>query len=154
MKARPFFNMQLGEKSYSIEEAISLALGIALDKKAARPLALDLRSLGAFTEYFLILSGQSGRQVSAIAEGIRMFFKSTFGLNPTSVDGFESQTWILLDYGYFFVHVFQEPTRNMYQLEQLWSKAKVLEIDEQEATKLFSDAKAEFTALNGMQPEL
>jgi ribosome-associated protein len=142
MENKPYLKLTQGDTTYNLEDAVALAYAVALDKKALRPVALDLRSLGAFTECFLILSGQSGRQVSSIAEGIRMFFKNVFGLLPTSVDGYESQNWILLDYGYFFVHIFQEPTRNLYQLEQLWSKAKEMEISEVTAQELYKQALA------------
>ncbi len=60
-----------------------------------------------------------------------MFFKTAFGLNPVSVDGMETCTWVLIDYGFMFVHIFQEPTRDLYQLEQLWSKARNLPASEE-----------------------
>jgi ribosome-associated protein len=132
----------IGERRFSREDMAVLAIAAAMDKKAARPVLLDLRSQGAFTEYFAIVSATNARQVSAVAEGIRMFFKQAFGLQALSVDGMESQTWVLLDYGFLFVHVFQEPTRELYQLEQLWSKGRLVEFTEESATALYGEAKA------------
>lgn len=132
----------LGERRFSREEMAVLAIAAAMDKKAVRPVLLDLRSQGSFTEYFAIVSASNARQVAAVAEGIRMFFKHTFGLQALSVDGMESQTWVLLDYGFLFVHVFQEPTRELYQLEQLWSKGRLVELTEESATSLYTEAKA------------
>ena len=131
----------IGDRRFSREDMAVIAIAAAMDKKAVRPVLLDLRSQGAFTEYFAIVSASNARQVSAVAEGIRMFFKHTFGLQALSVDGMESQTWVLLDYGFLFVHVFQEPTRELYQLEQLWSKGRLVEFTEESANALFIETK-------------
>lgn len=133
--------MKLKEKTFSTEDLVLLATGAAFEKKATRPVVLDLRSQGAFTEYFLVCSASNARQAAAIADGVKVFFKETFGLSPLGSDGYESLTWVLLDYGSFFVHVFQEPTRELYQLEQLWSKARYVEFTEQAVTKLLNDTR-------------
>jgi ribosome-associated protein len=70
-----------------------------------------------------------------------MFFKHTFGLQPLSVDGMESQTWVLLDYGFLFVHVFQDPTRELYQLELLWSKGRLVSFTEESANALYGEVR-------------
>jgi ribosome-associated protein len=132
----------IGDRRFSREEIAVIAVAAAMDKKAVRPVLLDLRSQGAFTEYFAIVSASNARQVSAVAEGIRLFFKQNFGLQALSVDGMESQTWVLLDYGFLFVHVFQEPTRELYQLEQLWSKGRLVEFTEESANTLYLEAKS------------
>lgn len=132
----------LGDRRFSREEMAVLAVAAAMDKKAFRPVLLDLRSQGAFTEYFAIVSATNARQVTAVAEGVRMFFKQSFGLSPLSVDGLESQTWVLLDYGFLFVHVFQDPTRELYALEQLWSKGRLVAFTEESAGALYGDVRA------------
>lgn len=134
--------IKAGERILEREELVKLAMAIGLEKKATRPLAIDLRSQGAFTEYFVILSASNGRQVAAVAEEIRLFFRDNLGLQPVSVDGREGRTWILLDYGFLFVHVFQEPTRELYALEQLWSKGRYMTSSEQELSALLSEVKA------------
>ena len=133
--------VRLNGRTFLPEEVASLAIALAMEKKAFRPVLLDLRSQGAFTEYFALVSASNGRQVGAVAEGIRMFFKQTFGINPIAVDGMESLTWVLIDYGFLFIHVFQEPTRELYQLEQLWSKGRVVALNEGEVQSLFDDVK-------------
>ncbi|MEN9809454.1 MAG: hypothetical protein RLZZ488_1021 [Pseudomonadota bacterium] len=134
--------IRAGERILEREELVNLALAIGLEKKATRPLAIDLRSQGAFTEYFAILSATNARQVAAVAEDIRLFFRDELGLQPVAVDGREQRTWILLDYGFLFVHVFQEPTRELYSLEKLWSKGRYLTPTEQELAQLLSEIKA------------
>lgn len=133
-------NYAIGEKVYSHEELAMLALSLAAEKKAVRPLIMDLRSQGAFTEYFAIASAQNSRQVYAAAEEIRQFFKTHLGLKPVSVDGLENSTWVLLDYGFLFVHIFQEATRDLYQLEQLWSKAHLIDVSEEKLAQSYKEA--------------
>ncbi|APJ02783.1 ribosome silencing factor [Silvanigrella aquatica] len=129
----------VGDKELSHEDLAMLAIAVALDKKAVRPTAMDLRSVGAFTELFSIVSASNPRQVYAVAEAIRQFFKSRLGIMPVSVDGLESCTWVLIDYGFLFVHVFQEPTRELYQLEQLWSKAHIIPVSEEKCQELYQE---------------
>ena len=130
----------LGRK-FSPEEVVTLSIAAGMEKKASRPVALDLNRLGAFANYFAILSASNGRQVCAVAEGIRLFIKQAFGISPIMVDGLESQQWVFLDYGFLFVHVFQEATREMYSLEQLWSKGQLIDFTEQSASALLSEVK-------------
>ncbi|MEN9826828.1 MAG: hypothetical protein RI953_2573 [Pseudomonadota bacterium] len=134
--------IRAGDRIIEREELVKLALAIGLEKKATRPLAIDLRNQGAFTEYFAILSATNGRQVAAVAEDIRLFFRDELGLMPVAVDGREQRTWILLDYGFLFVHVFQEPTRELYSLEKLWSKGRYMTPDEKELSELLAEIKA------------
>ncbi|NBX16670.1 MAG: ribosome silencing factor [Proteobacteria bacterium] len=134
--------IRAGERILEREELVKLALAIGLEKKATRPLAIDLRNQGAFTEYFAILSATNARQVAAVAEEIRLFFRDELGLQPVAVDGREQRTWILLDYGFLFVHVFQEPTRELYSLEKLWSKGRYITPADQELAELLAEVKA------------
>ena len=134
--------IRAGERILEREELVKLALAIGLEKKATRPLAIDLRNQGAFTEYFAILSATNARQVAAVAEEIRLFFRDELGLLPVAVDGREQRTWILLDYGFLFVHVFQEPTRELYALEKLWSKGRYITPSDQELSQVLSEVKA------------
>lgn len=130
----------LGGREYTHEDLTKLSIAVACDKKAVRPTILDLRNLStAFTELFAIVSAANNRQVYAIAEEIRLFFKNTFGLNPVAVDGMEACTWVLLDYGFMFIHIFQEPTRELYQLEQLWSKARNISVAEEDFVPLYKE---------------
>ena len=114
----------------SHEEFALLAVGVAIERKAYAPVLLDLKNQESFTEYFAILSASNSRQVAAVADGIRKFFKENFGLRPISVDGMESLNWVLLDYGFVFIHIFQNETRDIYRLEEMWSKARLIPVDE------------------------
>ena len=104
------------------------ALAIALDKKALEPVLLDVRQLCSFTNYQLLISGRSERQVDAIAESIEVGLKP-HGLRVIGAEGARGSQWALLDYGDFVIHVFMHSAREHYDLEGLWSDAPRVPID-------------------------
>ena len=93
-----------------------------LDKKALELKVLYLGAISDFTDYFVIASGSSERQVQAIADGVEERLREA-GLRPLSSEGQSRGQWVLLDYGAFLVHVFTEERRAFYGLERLWSDA-------------------------------
>lgn len=102
--------------------------GYASDKKAEDMAALEVKGLSSLTDYLLLCTGRSDRQVQAIAEGVRMGLKEAFGISPLAVEGYTEGRWVLLDYGEVMVHVFQEPVRRFYDLDGLWANAPVVEL--------------------------
>ena len=104
------------------------ALAVALDKKAVEPVLLDVRELCSFTNYQLIVSGRSDRQVDAIADGITAALKEE-GLRPLGAEAARTGQWALLDYGDFVVHVFLHSAREHYDLEGLWNDAPRIPLD-------------------------
>ena len=95
---------------------------VASDHKALDIEVLDLRTLTSFTDYFIVMSGASDRQVAAIADAIHLGLKEA-GHVPLSEEGFRGGHWALIDYGDVVVHVFYSATREHYQLEKLWFDA-------------------------------
>jgi ribosome-associated protein len=112
----------------SSEELARWALDAALEKKALEPVLLDVRALCSYTEYILLVSGRSDRQVDAIADAISLRLRRT-GSRPIGVEGTTSGQWALLDFGDVVVHVFHHPVREHYDLESLWSDAPRVEIE-------------------------
>ena len=98
---------------------IKAAVKAAQDKKADDILVLDLREAFAFTDFFVVMHGFSSRQNGAIAGAIEQELKRA-GLRPLGVEGAAHGEWILLDYGFFVIHVFSRPARAYYALEKLW----------------------------------
>ena len=94
-----------------------------LAKKAFRLVVLDVRDLTSVADAFVICSGQSNRQVMAIAENIQKDLKKQ-NIMPLNVEGAGEGHWVLLDYGHVIIHVFYEPVRAFYDLEGLWMDAK------------------------------
>lgn len=100
-----------------------LCASYALDKKALRVRVLNVRGLSSLTDYLVIASGQSDRQVQAIAESVRVGLKLNHDLPPLAMEGANEGRWVLLDYGDVMVHVFHEPVRDYYDLDGLWREA-------------------------------
>ncbi len=105
------------------------AVELGLEKKAYDLQLLDVRELSTLTDYLLIASGRSDRQVSAIAESIRLGLKAQ-GITPLACEGIDEGRWALLDYGDFMVHIFQPTVRSFYDLEGLWSEAPQVALDD------------------------
>jgi ribosome-associated protein len=102
----------------------------ALDKKASDILVLDLRNTPAFTDFFVVCSGHSTRQVKAIADGVEEALRAA-RVRPAHVEGYDRAEWILMDYFTFIVHVFTPQTRAFYSLERLWGDAERIEVSEE-----------------------
>lgn len=90
------------------------------DRKGVDVVSLDVRALTDVTDYMVIASGRSDRQVSAIAAHVIEQAKLA-GVRPLGVEGLERGEWVLVDLCDVIVHVMQTETRNYYQLEKLWS---------------------------------
>lgn len=117
------------ECAESLDERICTALQAASDKKAVDPVVLDLRSIASFTDYFVITSGTNQRQVQAIADEVVEQLKKQ-GTRAERVEGYSTAEWVLVDYGYFIVHVFEDKARHFYDLERLWREAARVELPE------------------------
>ena len=108
------------------DPTLDLYVKAVLGKKALNVVALDVAELTSFADVFIICSGRSNRQVSAIAEYIKTDLKK-HKIKPLSVEGSKDGHWVLLDYGHVIIHVFYEPVREFYDLEGLWVDAKRIE---------------------------
>lgn len=105
------------------EQLLGAIAGHAADKKAIDPVELDLRGVLGYTDYFLICSGNTGRQAKAIHDGILEGLKREHDTLPRRVEGSAQAGWILMDYLDVVVHIFTPDTREFYRLEQLWGEA-------------------------------
>jgi ribosome-associated protein len=111
-----------------LDPELQLAIRCADEKKAVNMVALDLREIASFTEYFLIASGMNQRQVQAIADEISEQLKIQLRRRAVRIEGYNSAEWVLLDYGDFVVHLFDKEAREFYDLERLWRDARRVEI--------------------------
>ncbi len=98
----------------------------AADRKAVGLVLLDVHDLTSVADVFMICSGRSNRQVSAIADHIQRELKQQ-GVKALSVEGKQEGHWVLMDYGHVVIHVFYEPVRRFYDLESLWIDAPRIE---------------------------
>ena len=106
---------------------VAKAVEAALDKKASEIVVLDLRQTPAFTDFFVLCSGQNQRQVKAIADAIEDSLRSE-RVKPAHVEGYDRAEWVLMDFFTFIVHVFTPQTRAFYSLERLWGDAQRIEV--------------------------
>ena len=102
------------------------AAHVAENKKATRIVLQDLRGQSDLCDFQLVCSASNEKQTQAICQGMEDFAKSQFNVKAYAVEGKESGSWILLDFGSFIAHIFDDAVRDHYALDQLWPKAKAL----------------------------
>ena len=118
-------------------ELALLVAEAALDKKASRIEIIDVRDKVDYTDYVLVMSGRSDRQVAAIARGIEEELKLKHGTRCEGVEGLPQGNWVLLDFSDVVVHIFHEEARGFYDLEGLWLDADRVEFEGQQVEEGF-----------------
>jgi ribosome-associated protein len=101
---------------------------LALDKKAFNVRVLDVRKISSLTDFLVLASGSSDRQVKAAADSIHLGLKNDYDTKPIGIEGINEGRWVLIDYGDVMVHVFHEPVRLFYDLDGLWCDAEEVQI--------------------------
>ncbi|MGZ3709013.1 MAG: ribosome silencing factor, partial [Bdellovibrionota bacterium] len=99
----------------------------AIDKKAENVKVLDLSHLSSFTDFFVITSGMSDRQVQAIADSVESAMEGA-GHELVSIEGYSEGRWVLMDFGDVVIHIFLDALREYYDLEALWTDAPRVKI--------------------------
>jgi ribosome-associated protein len=112
-----------GGCSMRSEELVGEIARYAADKKAIDVVELDLRGVLGYADYFIVCSGNTGRQAKAIHDGILEGLKREHATLPRRVEGSAQAGWILMDYLDVVVHIFTPEVREFYRLEQLWGEA-------------------------------
>lgn len=111
-------------------EALELArhiVDVVEDRKAEDIVLLDLRPDTVIADFFVLCNGNSDRQIRALSEYVTEDVKERFGFKPYSSEGTPESGWVLMDYGSVVLHIFDEDTRDYYDLEGLWHEvAQVL----------------------------
>jgi ribosome-associated protein len=130
----------LGDLS-EFDERIRRALSAAVEKKALEPTVLDLRGIASFTDFFVITTGTNRRQVQAISDEVVEQLKRS-GTRAARVEGYQTAEWILIDYGDFVVHIFDEKARRFYDLERLWREARRVDVSPEKMGSETSDFKS------------
>lgn len=98
---------------------------LSLDKKGLRPTILDLRTISAVTDYYVIVSGNSSTQTFAILDHVQRELARE-NIVPTGIESDPEGKWLLIDLVTVIVHVFTEDSRDFYSLERLWGEAKTV----------------------------
>lgn len=100
-----------------------LCASYALDKKAVDLRILEVKGLSTLTDYLVIATGRSDRQVQSVADAVHLGLKKEHNTLPLGVEGMKEGRWVLIDYGDVMVHIFQESVRHFYDLDGLWTEA-------------------------------
>ena len=111
----------------TLDPSLRTAVEAARDKKAGDIIVLDLEGIASFTDYFLVCSGTSHRQLATIADEVEERLRKA-KRRPSHVEGYPGGEWILMDYVDFIVHIFTPQSRAHYELERLWGDAKRLAV--------------------------
>lgn len=111
----------------TLAEKTHLCAVAADSKKAEDIVVLEVGPFSSVTEYFLICSASSDRQVRAIADAIEEELTRN-GEKPLAVEGYQKGTWVLIDSADVVIHVFDDETRRFYDLERLWYRAARVEV--------------------------
>ena len=127
MTGKPAPRPRTRTASPRLPAALKRGIEAAQDKKAVDLVLLDLRKTSAFTDFFVICTGTSARQVQAIADGVQDALRKR-GIKPALVEGYERGDWVLVDYFDFIFHIFTPATREFYGLERLWGDAERREL--------------------------
>jgi len=115
------------KKNVTRERLVS-CINATLQRKAKEIVVLNLKEISAFTDYMIICSGTSEREVQAIAQAIQLFLKKA-EIRPMGVEGESNGQWVLLDYDDVVISVFHEPVRAFYDIENLWDAPR-MNVDE------------------------
>lgn len=91
------------------------------DLKAQNIVVLDVKDTTSVTDYMIIASGTSSRQVAALARSVQDAVREQ-GFQPLGIEGLDAGEWVLVDLGDILVHVMQPEIREFYDLEKLWSE--------------------------------
>ena len=114
------------DKGLSSLDKVMIAARAADSKKATDILIQDVRELVGITDFFVIVTAQNNRQISAVLDAIEEAEIKEAGEKPFSVEGAQEGFWALQDYGDFVVHVFQPEGRDYYRLEEIWNDAPTI----------------------------
>ena len=111
----------------TLAEKTRLCTLVADSKKAADIVVLNVQPYSSIADHFVICSGTSDRQVRAIAEAIEEELRQN-GEKPLAIEGYQTGSWVLIDCADVIVHVFDDETRRLYNLERLWHQAARVEV--------------------------
>jgi ribosome-associated protein len=126
-----------------VERLKDLIIKLLEDKKGEEILPIDLRKKVDFADYFLLCSAHSTKHAQGLADYVILELEK-IGIMPLSVEGMEQGNWIVLDYGSIVVHIFYEPIRRLYNLEELW-----LDLPQRRVKKLSQEQRDSLQSSSG-----
>lgn len=115
-------DLEKGEqaKLKNIEEMTQAVVAVLEEKKGNDIESLNVTGKTTLADQFVLASGTSNVHIKTLAESVEEKMKDAFGIHPDRIEGMDSRSWILLDYGDIVVHIMMPEDRLHYQLESLW----------------------------------
>lgn len=107
-----------------IRDLVFKAVEAIEDKKGINVKVLNIEGLSPIADYFVLASGTNPNQLHAMADEVTEKLAKE-GSHPKQTEGYQTGNWILIDYGDFIIHLFQEEAREFYNLERIWKDAKI-----------------------------
>ena len=115
------------QEEIRIKDMLKIAFDAVDEKKGHNIKVLDLEDLTPAADYFILVTGNSSSQISAIQDNVYKKLGEN-GYKPSRVEGVRNSTWVLMDYNDIIVHIFVEEERSFYDLEHIWRDGKVVSI--------------------------
>lgn len=113
------------------EILVDVAIKGLQDKKGKNIVCVDLKDFdNAVCDYFILCTGTSNTHVNALADSVSEEVRKTINEKPWHSEGFGNAEWVILDYVNTVIHIFQEDSRNFYNLDELWADAKITKIED------------------------
>ena len=107
-------------------ELAQTAAKILDNKKAAELKIIGIRDISVLADYFVLVTGTSNTHVKALADDVEFELKQ-LGVSPDHIEGYRSNSWVLLDYGHVIIHVFTAESRQFYDLDRLWQDGEAID---------------------------
>ena len=110
------------------KEMVKTAVAALQDKKGEDIRVIDISGVTVIADYFIIASGSNPNQVQALVDNVEeQMYKA--GYDDPRVEGYNTASWVLLDYNDVIVHVFSQDDRLFYDLERIWRDGKEMDVD-------------------------
>jgi ribosome-associated protein len=129
-----------------------LAIRTIVAHKGIEPVLLEVAKFCSFTDFFILCSGGSHRHVTALAQHVEEALAQA-GVKPLGVEGLEEGQWVLMDYNTMVIHIFMQPQREFYNLEDLWSEVPKTQIDTDSSGQTASPSSQESLSDADTAPE-
>jgi ribosome-associated protein len=129
-----------------------LAVRTIVAHKGLEPVILEVTKFCSFADFFILCSGGSQRHVTALAQHLEEALAQA-GVKPLGVEGLEEGQWVLMDYNTVVIHIFMQPRREFYNLEDLWSEVPKTQIDTDSSLQTASPSSQEPLSDAGTDPE-
>ena len=104
----------------------AIAVKALEDKKGEEIRVLDIRAISSLADYFIIAGGKNKNQIQAMADEVEEKLGKA-GIPVRHVEGYDEAGWVLMDYGDAVIHIFDQENREFYQLEKIWSDARIVD---------------------------